>query len=144
VPSASIKAASPDDGRVILCTYCDKSQGVSRLAKTITCRYCYKRLNLEDANIQHHDARRALETCGSVVVDKKGTVIAGRVHCASLEARGKIKADVISRGPVKVAAGAEIKGDVTAPAISVAAGAVLQGHFVIGQPSADGSGKGGQ
>ena len=77
-------AGKPDEGRVILCTYCDQPQAVGRKAKTITCRHCYKRLDLEDANIKHYDARRALETCGTILVDKSGTVVAAKVHCAAL------------------------------------------------------------
>ena len=133
--AVNYSAGKPDEGKVILCTYCDQPQPVGRKAKTITCRHCYKRLDLEDANIKHYDARRALETCGTILVDKSGTVVAAKVHCAALTVRGKIKGNVFSRGPVHVAAGAELKGDVTAPAVAIDAGAVLQGHYAIGRPA---------
>ncbi|HEY3242171.1 MAG TPA: polymer-forming cytoskeletal protein [Phycisphaerae bacterium] len=125
-------APSRTDGKVILCTYCDQPQEVGRKAQTITCRFCYKRLNLEDAHIKQYEAHRAIETCGSVLIDKKGTVVAERLHCASLTVRGKLKANVISRGAVQVATTAEIRGDVAAPRIAIDAGAVLEGRYHIG------------
>jgi cytoskeletal protein CcmA (bactofilin family) len=46
-----------------------------------------------------------------------------RVQCGGLIVRGKLKGSVVSRGPVLVGPEAEIKGDVTAPALAVGAGA---------------------
>lgn len=117
---------------MVVCLHCGKPQEVGRKAMSITCRHCHKSLKLEDERIQEYRARRAVETCGIVTVEKKGYVVADRIHCGGLVVRGKVKGDVISRGPVLVGPEAEIKGDVTAPTLAVGAGAVLEGKYIIG------------
>jgi len=126
-----------EDRAMIVCLHCGKPQEVGRRAMSITCRYCHKSLKLEDERIQDYRARRAVETCGIVTVEKKGYVVADRIHCGGLVVRGKVKGSVISRGPVLVGPEAEIKGDVTAPTLAVGAGAVLEGNYIIGPQSGD-------
>ena len=123
----------PDDRTTVTCLYCNKSQEVGRKAMTITCKFCSKSLRLEDRRITTYEARRTVETCGVVTVEKKGSVIADKVLCGGLVVRGKVKGDVVSRGPVLVGPEAEIKGDVTAPSLAVGAGAILSGKYSIGQ-----------
>jgi len=121
------------DRSTIHCIYCGKPQEVSGRAQSITCKFCYKPLKLKDEAISRYEARRAVETVGIVTVEKKGNVIADRIICGGLIVRGKVKAQVKSRGPVLVGPEAEIKGDVTAPSIAVGAGAVLEGQYAIGR-----------
>jgi cytoskeletal protein CcmA (bactofilin family) len=45
--------------------------------------------------------------------------------------RGTVKGNILSRGPLMVRPEAEIRGDVTAPALAVGAGAVLDGKYDI-------------
>jgi hypothetical protein len=130
--SRLITVSQPDDQATIVCLYCEKPQQVSRKAKSVTCKFCYKPLKLEDLPIKAYEARRAVETCGVVTVEKKGTIVSDRVHCGGLIVRGKVKGNVISRGPVLVGPEAEVNGDVTAPTIAVGAGAILKGHYEIG------------
>jgi cytoskeletal protein CcmA (bactofilin family) len=122
-----------DDRATIVCLYCGKPQEVGRKAQTITCKFCYKPLQLKDLNIKAYEARRAVETVGIVTVEKRGNVVADRINCGGLIVRGKAKGTVHSRGPVLVGPEAELKGDVTAPALAVGAGAVLEGQYVIGK-----------
>ena len=129
IPAAS--APPPDDRVTIVCLYCDKPQEVSRLAKQLTCKHCYKSLKVEDILIKAYEARRSIETCGVVVVEKKGNVVADRVLCGGLIVRGKVKATVSSRGTVLVGPDADLIGDVTAPTLAVGAGAVLNGHYRV-------------
>ncbi|HEY0008603.1 MAG TPA: polymer-forming cytoskeletal protein [Tepidisphaeraceae bacterium] len=117
----------------IVCLYCAKSQEVSRRAMQITCKYCYKSLRIEDVVIKQYEARRGIDTCGVVVVEKKGNVVADRILCGGLIVRGKVKSTVTSRGTVLVGPEADLIGDVTAPALAVGAGAVLNGNYRIGQ-----------
>jgi len=126
----------PADDRVtIVCLHCDKSQEVGRRALSITCKYCSKSLKLEDLRFKEYQARRAIETCGIVTVEKKGNVVSDKVQCGGLIVRGKLKGEVVSRGPVLVGPEAEIKGNVTAPAVAVGAGAILEGHYKVGPKS---------
>jgi hypothetical protein len=134
---------SPGDRHTITCLYCGKPQEIGRKAMTITCKFCNKSLKLEDLAFKSYEARRAIETCGVVTVEKKGNVVSDRVICGGLIVRGKLKGNITSRGPVLVGPEAEIRGDVTAPILAVGAGAVLDGKYSIGQsssgqPSAEG------
>lgn len=131
--SSSLKAPVPDDRQVIRCLYCEQSQEISRKALTITCRHCHKSLRVEDVLIKQYEARRSVDTCGIITVEKKGHVVAEKLHCGGMVVRGKVKGTVISRGPVLIGPDAEISGDVTAPALAVGAGAVLKGHYRIGR-----------
>jgi hypothetical protein len=133
VAAPEYNVPTPDDRTTVVCHYCNKSQEVGRKAMTITCKFCSKSLRLEDRRITTYEARRTVETCGIVTVEKKGSVIADKVLCGGLVVRGKVKGQVVSRGPVLVGPEAEIKGDVTAPTLAVGAGAILSGKYSIGQ-----------
>ena len=122
---------SPDDRQTIVCLYCNKEQEVGRKAQTLTCKFCNKSLRLQDIPFKGYEARRSIETCGIVTVEKKGNVVTDRVNCGGLIVRGKVKGNIVSRGPVLVGPEAEIKGDVTAPTLAVGAGAVLNGKYDI-------------
>ena len=125
-----------DDRVTIVCLYCEKPQEVGRRAMTITCKFCSKRLNLEDLRISAYEAKRAIETLGIVTIEKKATVFAN-VHCGGVVVRGKVKGNITSRGPVLVGPEAELKGNVVAPTIAVGAGAVLEGQYQIGPRNPD-------
>ncbi|MGD1275809.1 MAG: polymer-forming cytoskeletal protein [Tepidisphaeraceae bacterium] len=123
-----------EDRVSIVCLHCRQAQQVARRALTVTCRHCHKSLRLEDLPIKDYHARRSIETCGIVTVEKKGNVVADRVLCGGMIVRGKVKAKVISYGPVLVGPEAEINGDITAPSLAVGAGAILEGQYAIGSP----------
>jgi hypothetical protein len=123
---------SPNDRQTIVCLYCGKPQEIGRKAMTITCKFCNKSLKIEDLAFKQYEARRAIETCGIVTVEKKGNVVSDRVLCGGLIVRGKLRGNITSRGAVLVGPEAEIRGDVTAPTLAVGAGAVLDGQYVIG------------
>ena len=122
---------SPDDRQVVFCLYCHKPQEVGRKTLSMTCKFCNKSLRLEDLRFKEYQARRTIETCGMVTVEKKGNVITDKITCGGLIVRGKVKGNVTSRGPVLVGPEAEIKGDVTAPTLAVGAGAILDGKYDI-------------
>lgn len=123
---------SPEDRITIVCLYCEKPQEVGRRAMTVTCRFCNKSLRIEDIRIKEYQARRLIDTCGVVTVEKKGQAIVDKIHCGGLIVRGKVKGAIVSRGPVLVGPEAEIRGDVKAPTLAVGAGAILEGKYEIG------------
>jgi hypothetical protein len=127
-------APSSDDRVTIRCLYCNKPQDVARRAMQITCKHCYKSLRVEDVLIKAYEARRSIDTCGVVVVEKRGNVVADRILCGGLIVRGKVKSSVQSRGTVLVGPEADLIGDVTAPSLAIGAGAVLNGYYRINQP----------
>ena len=89
-----------DDKAAIVCLHCGKPQEVGRKAMTITCKFCNKSLKLEDMAFKAYEARRAIETCGIVTVEKKGNVVSDRIICGGLIVRGKLRGNITSRGPV--------------------------------------------
>src|SRR6202522_3820519 len=121
-----------DERTTIICLHCGQSPPVARKALTVVCKYCHKSLRLEDLPIKDYQARRSVETCGVVTVEKKGQIVADRVLCGGMVIRGKVKAAITSRGPVLVGPDAEIKGNVLAPTLAVGAGAILEGQYRIG------------
>ena len=132
MPAPEYNVPRPDDLTAIECLYCGKRQEVGRRAMSITCKFCHKSLKLEDVQIKAYEARRSIDTCGIVTVEKKGNVITDRINCGGMIVRGKVKGTILSHGPVLVGPEAEIKGDVTAPKLAVGAGAILDGKYEIG------------
>ena len=124
----------PEDLQTIICLYCAHAQDVGRRAMSVTCKQCRKPLKLDDLTINKYEARRTIDTCGIVVIEKKGQVVSDRLLCGGLVARGRIKGNIVSRGPILVGPDAEIRGDVVAPTLAVGAGAVLEGNYRIGYP----------
>lgn len=132
MPPAEYNVPSPDERSTIVCLYCNRAQEVGRKAISVTCKYCSKSLRLEDLHFKEYQARRVIDTCGTVTVEKKGNVVADKINCGGLVVRGKLKGTIVSRGPVLVGPEAEIKGDVKAPTLAVGAGAILEGKYDIG------------
>jgi hypothetical protein len=127
----------PDDRQTIVCLYCEKPQEVGRKAMSITCKFCHKSLKLEDLRFSAYQARREIDTLGIVTIEKKGHVVSN-VTCGGLIVRGKLQGQVRSHGPVLVGPEAEVRGNVTAPALAVGAGAILEGHYQIGKKRGEG------
>jgi hypothetical protein len=130
----SYNVPPPDDRTSISCLHCGKTIEIGRKALSVTCKFCHKPLKLEDVQIKIYEARRSIETCGVVTIEKKGNVVSDRILCGGAIVRGKVKGNITSIGPVLVGPEAEIKGNVTAPALAVGAGAILEGRYEIGQP----------
>jgi bactofilin len=130
----------PENGRTIRCLHCRQSQQVSLRAISVTCRFCNRLLKVEPVVIRKYQARRVIETCSCLTVEEQGNVFSDQILCGSLVARGLIKGNIISFGPVLVGPDAEIRGDITAPSLAVGEGASLQGYFRIGEPELEEAG----
>jgi hypothetical protein len=124
---------SPDDAASVICLYCGKTFETGRKALSVTCKFCNKPLKLEDVQFKQYEARRSIETCGIVTIEKKANVVVtDRILCGGAIVRGRVKGNITSRGPVFVGPEAEIKGNVNAPTLAVGAGAILEGKYEIG------------
>jgi hypothetical protein len=133
MPPSAYNVPSPSDQTRISCLYCGKEQEVGARAMSVTSKFCHKSLQLEDVRIKEYRARRSIDTLGTVTVEKKGNVVADRIHCGAMIVRGKVKGHITSRGPVLIGPESEVTGDVTAPTLAVGAGAILDGKYAIGQ-----------
>lgn len=123
------------DTQQIVCYHCGGVQEVGRRAQTVTCRKCNKPLQVGDLKIKAYDARRKVQTTGTMVVEKKGQIVADEVDCGGLVVRGQIKAKhgLTVRGTALIGADAGVTGDLSAQRLAVGAGAALEGYYCVGK-----------
>ncbi|MEK6797666.1 MAG: polymer-forming cytoskeletal protein [Planctomycetota bacterium] len=124
---------NPRGGAVkqVVCNYCGKSSEVARRAMSIFCPHCHKRLILEDYKIATYYAVREFYTCGEVVVEKGGQVVAG-IRAATLTVKGVVQGNAEVRGLVKLTKTGSFKGELSAPSLAVEAGGKFDGFVRIG------------
>lgn len=100
---------------------------------TTSCPKCSRPLTVEDLVIKVAYAVRKIQTCGRLVVQKKGRVIAQSVEAhGGVEVEGILEANVVSGGRVRIGPKGQWKGDCTAPSLQVEIGGRIdRGFFTI-------------
>jgi len=98
---------------------------------SIACPGCHKRLDLQNYRIRTYHAVREMVTCGDVVVERRGHVVAA-VRANNLTVHGRLRGNVRVNGRVKVGKTGVIRGDIEAPKLRVEGGATLNGFVRIG------------
>ena len=107
---------------------------VGASAQSTSCPSCYKPVIVSDIIVNAFKAVTKVQTCGRIVIQKKGRVIAELVVANSgIEVDGIIDAKrVYSAGTVSIGAKAQWKGECHAPAVQIAEGATIaNSYFVI-------------
>ena len=117
--------------RRVACTHCGMYTEAGRRAMSIFCPHCHTRVILETYNIRGYYGVIEFATCGDIVVERTGRVVAP-VKVNKLTVKGSIHGPISARGKVTIHKTGSIKGDVKAPALSVAHGAMLEGFLQIG------------
>lgn len=119
--------------RTVQCYHCEHRFDVSAKAMTVSCPKCSKPLMVEDVVVKTAHAVRKLQTCGKVVVQRRGRVIADLVvGQEGIEVIGVLEAKVARGGSVKITSKALWRGDCHASSVSVEEGAkVTSGQFVV-------------
>ena len=117
--------------RFCQCTHCGKLLQVSPKAFSVNCRFCNRRVNLEDYVIDSEHLITNIETSGSVDVTPNGYIRA-RLRVQNLNIRGRMHGSVTAKGKVSIAHGAHLIGNVKAKRLEVNNGAQLKGFFQIG------------
>lgn len=119
--------------RTIQCYHCRHRFEVPKQAMSTSCPKCSKPLTVEDIVIKTAHAVRKIQTCGKLVVQKKGRVIAQSVEAhGGVDVEGILEAKVLSGGPVRIGAKAQWRGDCSAPSLEVELGGRIDsGYFVI-------------
>ena len=115
----------------VVCTHCGQATKVARRAMSVFCPHCKKRLILEDFKIKSYYAVRDFSTCGDIVVEKKGYVVAP-IRVGNLTVKGKVQGRVIARGKVSINKTGWLKGGIEAPRLCVENGAVIDADVRIG------------
>lgn len=98
---------------------------------SVVCPHCNKRLIIEDYRIKSYHAVRQLATCGDIVVERRGSVVA-MIKAGNLTVKGDVKGNVIARGRVSIDKTGSLIGDVQAAVLSVKDGGVLNGFLRVG------------
>ncbi len=103
---------------------------------SVFCPHCKKRLVLEDFKIRTYYAVREFATCGDIVVERKGHVVAP-IKVGNLTVKGKVQGKVTVRGRATISKTGWFKGEIAAPTLHVENGAVLDGFLRIGPVDAE-------
>ena len=116
--------------RTVQCYHCRHRFEVSGRAESTSCPKCNKPLFVANVDVTgRRGPMREIRTCGKVTVGKRGRLI-----CEFIEAHGGVDClgiiqarRIVSGALVTVGPKAQIKGDVTAPRLSIQLGAKIQG-----------------
>lgn len=127
---AKLRTIRTGDIKSVSCTHCGAESQVAKRAMSVFCPHCHQRLILEDYKVKTYLATRLFATCGDIVVEKSGFVSAP-IRVQNLTVRGQVQGNVEARGCVRIARTGQLKGDIRAPVLRVAAGAKLNGFFRI-------------
>ena len=117
--------------REVICTHCERPAEVAPRAMSIFCPHCKKRLILEDFKIRSYYAVVDFATCGDIVVERRGHVVAP-VKVENLTVKGKLQGHVTARGRVTIGKYGWFKGDLVAARLKIQSGAVVDGFLRIG------------
>jgi cytoskeletal protein CcmA (bactofilin family) len=97
---------------------------------SVFCPHCHKRVILENYKIRGYYGVVEFATCGDIVVERSGHVVAP-IKVSNLTIKGKVQGRIKARGRVLVGKTGSIKGDIVAPTLTVEAGAKIQGFLNI-------------
>jgi predicted RNA-binding Zn-ribbon protein involved in translation (DUF1610 family) len=119
--------------RRVQCYHCRHRFDISSRAMSVPCPKCAKALIVEDVVINTAHNVRKIQTCGKVIIEKKGRVVAQSIEAhGGVEVEGVVEAKVLSGGPVRIGAKAQWKGDLAAPSLTAELGCRIErGFFTI-------------
>ncbi|MEX2219730.1 MAG: polymer-forming cytoskeletal protein [Phycisphaerales bacterium] len=123
----------PSSPRKLQCYHCRHRFEVSWQTMSCSCPKCSKPVNVEDLVIKVAYSVRKIQTCGKLIVQKKGRVIAQTIEAhGGVEVEGILEGNVLSGGPVRILAKGQWKGDCAAPSLEVQLGGqISRGFFTI-------------
>lgn len=119
--------------RKVQCYHCRVQFEISLRAMTVSCPKCFKKLLVEDVVVNTAQGVTKLQTCGKILIEKKGRVRGDLVEAhGGIEVRGVLEAKAVSGGPVVIRDKAKWRGDCRAPSLTVELGAqIIGGLFEI-------------
>ena len=116
----------------VLCPNCGGAFDVAATALSVVCRHCNTSVKIADQKITQYAAVISLETCGAVIIEKKGALaVQKRCIGSSLTVKGSLKGPSIIHGKAVIEAGAVVLGDLAARSITIEDGATLKGYLRI-------------
>ena len=122
----------PTGPRIICCPNCSGSQEIPAAAQSVVCHHCNASIRATDQKITQYSATVSLETCGSVVIEKKGAlVVQKRVVASELTLKGSLKGNTVVYDIAHIAAGAQMVGDLKTRVLRVDDGAAIKGFIQV-------------
>ncbi len=126
------KKTAPGRKKLVNCMYCGGAIEVSLRAMSVFCPHCNKRVVCEDYTIKSYRAVRHIATCGEVVIERKGHVVAP-ITATSLLIRGVVRGKITGKRVVVIEGTGVVEGDVEAPRLILQEGARINGRCSITQ-----------
>ncbi|MEM1212549.1 MAG: polymer-forming cytoskeletal protein [Planctomycetota bacterium] len=120
--------ARPTGPRRVQCYHCGHRLEVSARAQSTSCPGCNKAIYVADLVLSKYDAVKSKQTCGKIIVKKKGRLIADLVEAnEGIEVEGVLEAkQVISGQPVVIKKKAVFQGHLQAPSCIMEEGATIK------------------
>jgi len=96
---------------------------------TVACAKCGKRVIVHNVSVKDMQGVTKLQTCGKLVIEKKGKLIASLVEAhQGIEVLGTLESkEILVRGPVILGPKSTFKGDLCAEAVQIDKGAKITG-----------------
>lgn len=126
------KKTSAGQKKLVSCMFCGGPIEVSFRAMSVFCPHCNKRVVCEDYTIKSYRAVRRIATCGEVIVEKKGHVVAP-ITATALLIRGLVRGNVTAKRVIVIESTGVVQGDVEAPRLILEDGATINGRCTITQ-----------
>jgi DNA-directed RNA polymerase subunit RPC12/RpoP len=119
--------------RVIQCYHCRNRFDVGQKTESTQCPSCNQRVIVADVIVKAIMPVSKVQTCGRIVIQRKGTVNAEFVEAhEGLEVLGGLNARVFSGGAVIIGPKARWNGDCHAPSVEIKPGARIEsGRFYV-------------
>lgn len=124
------QSVSPNSPRTVQCYHCRQGFDVPSAAMSISCPWCYKRVTLDDLIVKDTCWTSKVQTCGRLIVERRGTLVASYIEARSgMTILGICEGKLVSGGAVTLGPKALVRGDLEAPSIDIADGATIEGGF---------------
>lgn len=126
-------AKPPSPQREVICYRCGHRIAIGARTMSTSCPGCHKPVIVEDIVVKGYKGVFNVETCGKLIVPKKGRVVAQKKIIAhgGIEVEGVCECkEAITGGHVHLGKKAEWRGNLNAPSLSVEAGAKIRDAYM--------------
>ncbi len=119
----------PETRRVV-CTHCDRPIEIPASAMSVSCRFCHRRVIIEDIVIKAYHAVVRLATAGRVEIAGKAHVIA-EIRVNELVVEGAVKGNITALDRVLIGKKGSVLGNLCSRSLEVEPGATLVGRVQV-------------
>jgi hypothetical protein len=132
-------ARAPGPQIEVICYHCGTVIETSARTKSTSCPGCHKPVLVEDIVIKSYIGLTNIETCGRLIVQRRGCAVAQNriVAHGGIEVKGRVQCvQALTAGQTLLTKQAEWTGNLNAQSLIVEQGAVINsGHFKVPEMS---------